>query len=95
MNEIQTVTKNVRLQQWTSIIKDCNASGLKVGDSIQIIIKTTYEASLCEGLFLYVMKTCGLHHRLMACPSYKRNTGNNCHLCLKSFFFSPMPQHLT
>lgn len=32
MNEIQTVTKNVRLQQWTSIIQDCKASGLKVDD---------------------------------------------------------------
>ena len=32
MNEIQTVTKNVRLQQWASIIQDCKASGLKVDD---------------------------------------------------------------
>ena len=32
MNEIQTVTKNVRLQQWSSIIQDCKASGLKVDD---------------------------------------------------------------
>ena len=32
MNEIQTVTKNVRLQQWTSIIQDCKTSGLKVDD---------------------------------------------------------------
>lgn len=32
MNEIQTVTKNVRLQQWTAIIKDCRSSGKKVDD---------------------------------------------------------------
>ena len=32
MNEIQTVTKNVRLQQWMSIIQDCKSSGLKVDD---------------------------------------------------------------
>ena len=32
MNEIQTITKNVRLQQWSSIIQDCKASGLKVND---------------------------------------------------------------
>ena len=32
MNEIQTVTKNVRLQHWASIIQDCKASGLKVDD---------------------------------------------------------------
>ena len=32
MNEIQTVTKNVRLKQWSSIIQDCKASGLKVDD---------------------------------------------------------------
>ena len=32
MNEIQTVTKNVRLQQWMSITQDCKSSGLKVDD---------------------------------------------------------------
>ena len=32
MNDIQTVTHNVRLQQWTAIIQDCQASGLKVDD---------------------------------------------------------------
>lgn len=32
MNEIQAVTKNVRLQQWSSIIQDCKSSGLKVDD---------------------------------------------------------------
>ncbi len=32
MNEIQTVTKNVRLQQWMAIIQDCKFSGLKVDD---------------------------------------------------------------
>lgn len=32
MNEIQAVTKNVRLQQWSSIIQDCKASGIKVDD---------------------------------------------------------------
>lgn len=32
MNEIQTVTQNVRLQQWTAIIQDRKASGLKVDD---------------------------------------------------------------
>ena len=32
MNDIQTVTQNVRLQQWTAIIQDRQASGLKVDD---------------------------------------------------------------
>ena len=32
MNDIQTVTQNVRLQQWTAIIQDRQASGLKVAD---------------------------------------------------------------
>lgn len=32
MNEIQTVTKNVGLQQWTTIIQDCRASGQTVDD---------------------------------------------------------------
>lgn len=32
MNEIQAVTKTVKLQQWSSIISDCRASGLKVDD---------------------------------------------------------------
>lgn len=32
MNEIQTVTKNIRLQQWSSIIQDCKASGQRVDD---------------------------------------------------------------
>lgn len=32
MNDIQTVTQNVRLQQWTAIIHDCRTSGLKVDD---------------------------------------------------------------
>lgn len=32
MNTVQTVTKNVRLQQWSSIIQDCKARGLKVDD---------------------------------------------------------------
>ena len=32
MNEIQTVTKNIRLQQWSGIIQDCKASGQRVDD---------------------------------------------------------------
>ena len=32
MNDIQTVTQNVRLQQWTAIIQARQASGLKVDD---------------------------------------------------------------
>ena len=32
MNDIQTVTQNVRLQQWTAIIQDRQTSGLKVDD---------------------------------------------------------------
>ena len=32
MNEIQTVTKNVRLQNWTTIIQDRKASGRTVDD---------------------------------------------------------------
>ena len=32
MNEIQTVTKNVRLQNWTTIIQDRKASGQTVDD---------------------------------------------------------------
>ena len=32
MNEIQTATKNVRLQQWMSIIQDCKSDGLKAGN---------------------------------------------------------------
>ena len=32
MNEIQTVTKNIKLQQWSSIIQDCKASGQRVDD---------------------------------------------------------------
>ena len=31
-NDIQTVTQNVRLQQWTAIIQARQASGLKVDD---------------------------------------------------------------
>lgn len=32
MNDIQTVTQNVRLQQWAAIIRDRQVSGLKVDD---------------------------------------------------------------
>lgn len=32
MNTVQTVTKNVILQKWSSITQDCKASGLKVDD---------------------------------------------------------------
>ena len=32
MNDIQTVTKNVRLQKWTDIIRDCRSSGQTVDD---------------------------------------------------------------
>ena len=35
MNEVQTVTKNVRLHQWAAIIQDCRSSGLKVDDYCQ------------------------------------------------------------
>ena len=32
MNEIQTVTKNMKLQQWSDIIQACKASGQRVDD---------------------------------------------------------------
>ena len=30
MNEIRTVTKNMRLSQWADVIRDCKASGLTI-----------------------------------------------------------------
>lgn len=32
MNEIQTVTKNIKLHQWSDIIQACKASGQRVDD---------------------------------------------------------------
>ena len=49
MNDIQTVTQNVRLQQWTAIIQDRQTSGLKVDDycSEHNISRNAYYYWLC------------------------------------------------